>query len=265
MKNKNLIYIVALDGKGTKVMNSDYSIYSIYSWKEYCEKYDIDLFILNNENVKDFMELYEIPPQNFPIWFKEYVYKFAKGYSKIGIVDSDTIVSPYAPNIFDSFSENDFCGVSDLCDLNWILSSISDRKGFFPDFTLDIFKYINAGVLFFGNKHLNVFEKLINLYLTNQKEIDDLCSGGKEQTLLNYVIQSMNIDVRLLEPSWNLLSIHRKNMLNYNWQLNVDPVPYFIKYAYIWHFTGFPIEHRVGLMKNAWMYIEPVYKNIIKN
>ena len=41
-------------------------------------------------------------------------------------------------------------------------------------------------------------------------------------------------------------------MFKHNWQLNIDPDPYFIKYANIWHFTGFPVEERENIMAQVW-------------
>lgn len=238
----SLIYMVAIDSNKSQFKNSDYAQYSLLSWEHWCKKNNVD-FIVNREHDPRF---------TFPIWNKELIYKIGKGYEKIGIVDSDTIISPHAPNIFNLFAEEDFCGVGDLCDLNWLLSSIDARKQFFPNINLDIAQYFNAGVLFFGSKHLKIFEDLLTLYLNNQETIDSLKGGGKEQTLLNYVVQNNRVKVKLLDPSWNLLSIHRKNMFAHNWQLNLDHTPYFLKYAYIWHFTGFPIEDRTRLMQRTW-------------
>jgi len=240
--NRNLIYIVAIDSDKSQFKNSDYAQYAILSWEYWCRKNNVD-FIVNREHDPRF---------TFPIWNKEKIFEIGKDYDKIGIVDSDTIVSPFAPNIFNLFAEDEFCGVGDLCDLNWLFSSIEGRQHFFPKTNLDLMKYFNAGVLFFGNKHLKIFEYLLNLYLSRQEEIDGLKGGGKEQTLLNFVVQSSEVDVRLLTPAWNLLSIHRKNMFTGNWQLKVDQTPYFLKYAYIWHFTGFPVEDRTRLMRETW-------------
>jgi lipopolysaccharide biosynthesis glycosyltransferase len=245
--SKNLIYMVAIDSERSQFKNSDYAQYSIQSWQLWCDKNNVD-FIVNREHDTRF---------TFPIWNKELIYEIGKGYDKIGIVDSDTIISPDAPNIFDLFTEEDFCGVQDLCDLNWLLSSIKGRQHFFPETKMSAMKYFNAGVLFFGSKHLKVFEDLLNLYLSNQKEIDEIKGGGKEQTLLNFVVQSSGVEVKLLTPAWNLISIHRKNMFIPNWQLKKDPTPYFMKYAYIWHFTGFPIEDRTRLMQQTWEVIKP--------
>lgn len=250
MKNKNLIYIVAIDSDTTKIANSDYAQYSLKTWEFWCKKNGVDLIIMR-ENGN--------PPFEFPIWNKEKIYVIGEDYDKIGIVDSDTMVKWDMPNIFELMKDGKFYGVNDLCDINWLLASIHDRQRFFPDVEMDIFKYINAGVLFFGKEHLQVFKTLLDFYLKNQDEIHAIKGGGKEQTLLNFVLQSEGVDIELLSPAWNLLSIHRKNMFQNNWQLKIDPTPYFIKYAYIWHFTGFPIEERVQVMKSTWEATQHMY------
>lgn len=246
--NKNLIYIVAVPDSSAKVNVFDYAKYSVTSWDRYCNKYDIDLLVVDENLDERFAK---------PIWNKEMICAVGQQYDKIGIVDCDTMIHPDAPNIFDMYSDDEFCGVNDLCDLNWLLESISQRQWMFPDVKMNIFKYLNAGVLFFSNKHLHLFKKVLNLYFENKDWIDNWKGGGgKEQTILNFVIQENDINVRLLEPSWNLLSIHRKNMFTHNWQLNLDHTPYFIKYAHVWHFTGFPIEDRVRLMQQTWDLIK---------
>jgi len=240
--NKNLIYIVNIDSATSKFQNSDYAQYSILTWEHYCKRHNIDLIVCTKSD----------PRFKFPIWNKELIYNVGKDYDKLGIVDSDTMVRWDAPNIFDQVEPDKFYGVNDLCDINWLMESIEQRQRFFPNIEIDLMKYLNAGVLFFGKRYLYVFKTLLNFYLENQDEIHKINGGGKEQTLLNFVLKSENVDVSLLEPSWNLLSIHRKNMFQNNWQLKIDPTPYFIKYAYVWHFTGFPIEDRTRLMQQTW-------------
>lgn len=255
--SKNLIYMVAISDSSTKVDNLDYAQYSITSWERYAAKHDID-FLLISQNQRDF---------NRPIWNKELIFEFGRKYDKIAIVDSDTMIHPDAPNLFDFFTEEQFCGVNDICDLNWLFKSINDRQRFFPDTKMNIFTYLNAGVLFLGKKYLYIFEKLLNFYLNNKEDIDSIDGGGKEQTLLNFTLQSENVPITLLDPSWNLLSIHRKNMFIQNWQLypefkgtvwreKPESWPHFMKYGYVWHFTGFPIEDRTYMMSVTWDLIK---------
>lgn len=249
--NKYLIYIVAIDSEQSQFKNSDYAQYSIASWKKWCEKNGVDLVVRTEPDGRF----------RFPIWAKESVYEYGKGYDMIGVVDSDTMIDLNAPNLFLELNPESFYGVNDLCDLNWLFSSIEARQKFFPDHVMDIFKYLNAGVLFFGKKHLEIFERFLNFVLENQDEINEIKGGGKEQTLLNFFLQTNNVDVQLLTPRWNLLSIHRKNMFTNNWQLhptqhvdvnNPNTFPHFLRHANIWHFTGFPVEERARLMSVVW-------------
>lgn len=247
--NKNLIFMVNIFDPKSKVNCNDYAQYSVKSWEYWCKKHNIDFHVVT-ENEGNY---------EFPIWNKELCHHYGQRYDKIGLVDSDTIIRWDAPNIFDHIEDEGIYGVNDLCDLNWLLSSISDRQKFFPDVKIDLTKYLNAGILFFGNKHLPLFKNLLDFYLENKDEIQSIKGGGKEQTLLNFFIQKEGIPVKVLSPEWNLLSIHRKNMFTGNWQLKVDPLPYFAKYSFIWHFTGFPIEDRIRLMRETWEIIKENY------
>lgn len=241
--SKNCIYMVNIPTDSSKIDVRDYAQYSIATWEHYCSRHDIDL-IVNTE---------PDPRFTYPIWNKELVYIKANGYERIGIVDCDTMIRWDAPNIFDLIYPKKIYGVLDHCDLNWLLGSVNDRKHFFPDVDLDIFKYVNAGVIFMCNDQLHIFEKLLDFYLENKTEIEKIKGGGREQTLLNYFIQK-HTEVELLQPSWNLISIHKKNMFGNNWQLKQDAQPYFMRYAWLWHFTGFAIEDRVRIMRETYDY-----------
>lgn len=253
---KYLIYIVAIDSDNHATKNSDYAQYSIKSWENWCKKNGVDL-IVNRTHDERF---------KYPIWNKSKIGDFAENYDFVGMVDSDTMISIDAPNIFRQLNPDKFYGVNDLCDLNWLFSSIEARQHFFPTTQMNIFKYLNAGVLFFGRKYLEIFEKFLTFVLENQDEINGLVGGGKEQTLLNFFLQSNGAEIELLTPAWNLLSIHKKNMFINNWQLHPTKksvvvgdetsYPYFMRYAHIWHFTGFPIEDRVRIMKTVWEITE---------
>ena len=49
-----------------------------------------------------------------------------------------------------------------------------------------------------------------------------------------------------------MLHMHKKEMFSHNWQDGDDKTPFFVKYANIWHFTGFSIEDRINIMKQTW-------------
>jgi hypothetical protein len=48
-------------------------------------------------------------------------------------------------------------------------------------------------------------------------------------------------------------------MLGYNWQLNEDQTPFFIKYANNWMFNGIPKDQRTNLMRDVWNSVKHNY------
>lgn len=248
--SKNLIYIVSISDPNAKVDHSKYSKLCIKSWEYWCKKNKVDLHIVK-EGDKRFSR---------PIWNKELVYKFKNEYEKIGLVDADTMIRWDAPNIFDTFDE-EFCIVKDDTNWSWVCNSIKNYQKFFPEVELDIDNYGNAGVMFFHKKHLHICEKVLNLYLSNKSELDSWNKGGgREQTIFNFTLEQNKVKRTFLSPKWNLISMHKKELFKNNFQLN-DPTPHFIKYGYIWHFTGFSIEDRENMVNQTWNIIKDNYND----
>lgn len=250
--NKNLIYIVAVDHDTSNIKVSSYTDYCIKTWKYWCDKHNVDLQVVTEHDDRF----------GRPIWNKELIYERGKEYDKIGIVDSDTMIRWDAPNIFETFND-EMCGVVDTGDFRWIINSLDAYgKEFFDGWERpELDEYFNAGVLFFSSKHLDVFRQVLDFYLENRETLDNWKKGGgREQTILNYFMTKNKVNKKELLNEWNLFSIHKKDMFKHNWQLNEDKTPYFIKYAYVWHFTGMGADHREGLMKQTWDIIKHNYE-----
>ena len=242
--------MVAINHNSSEYKNTDYSQYSIETWKYWCERNNVDFMLITEHDER----------LGKPIWNKELIFERAKGYDKIGVVDSDTMIKWDAPNIFDEY-DDEFCGVVDNVNLKWVYDSLNVYGKFFKGVEIDIDNYINAGVLFFTKEHLSLFEDILSFYFNNQTELDNWkLGGGKEQTILNYHLQKKNFKRKFLTPSWNLLGMHKKQMFKNNWQLKEDPLPFFVKYGYIWHFTGFSITDRIKLMTQTWQFFGDRYK-----
>ncbi len=247
--SKNLIYMVAIDHNTSEYKNSEYSQYSIKSWEYWCRLNDVDFMLITEHDER----------LGKPIWNKELIFERAEGYDKIGIVDSDTMIKWNAPNMFEMY-DNEFCGVLDNVNLKWVYDSLQVYGKFFDKIDIDIDEYINAGVLFFTKEHLSLFKDILDFYLDNREELDSWNKGGgKEQTILNYHLKKANFKRKFLTPSWNLLGMHKKQMFIYNWQLEDDKTPFFIKYGFIWHFTGFGIPDRITLMEQTWNLLKDHY------
>ena len=241
--SKNLIYTTAIDHNTSEFRNTDYSQYCIASWTVWCKKNNIDFMAITKHDDR----------YKYPVWNKDLIFDLVGDkYDKIIYVDSDTMIKWDAPNPFELYTEDDFCGAIDRSSLRWIINSIQEYGKFFPGIKLDLQNYFNSGVCFFSKKHKHIFEELKELYVNSGSELDKIKGVGKVQTVLNFIIKKNNIKLKEIPPTWNLFSIHKKDMFKHNWQLNEDPTPFFIKYAYIWHFTGFPIEDRTRIMKQVW-------------
>jgi len=250
--NKNLVYMVAVNHKTSTFKNSDYARYAKLAWKFWCRRNKVDLIVVDTHNDK----------YTFPIWNKLDVCDVGKGYDKIAIVDSDTMIHWDAPNPFDMI-DTGLYGVQDNANLRWLNDSVENYGGeFFPDFKLDLEKYVNAGVVYLDNNSLSIYEKLREFYFENQEKLDNWNKGGgREQTLFNYLLQINNYDVKLLPPIWNMFAMHKKDMFSHNFQDGDDKTPHFIKYSWVWHYTGFPIEQRTTLMRQTWQEYGVRYTN----
>ena len=248
--NKNLVYMVAIDHDKSQYKHSDFSQFSVKSWKYWCKKNNVDLHIVTKHK-KEY---------GFPIWNKLDVCEVGKGYDKIAIVDCDTMIKWDAPNIFEQI-ETGIYGINDTANLRWVYDSVNNYGGeFFPNFEMNLEKYINAGVVYLDNSSLSVYDKLRDFYFKNKEKLDSWNrGGGKEQTLFNFVLQTNDYDVKLLPPIWNLVSMHKTELFGYNWQDGDDTTPFFIKYGYVWHFTGFEIEKRFNMMRDTWRLTESKY------
>jgi len=249
--SKQLVYMVAINHNTSQFKNSDYAQYGIKSWESWCKKQDVDFVVVNEHNEK----------YNFPIWNKLDICDVGKKYDKIAIVDSDTMVHWNAPNILNEIDSGIY-GVHDNVNLRWLYDSVSNYgKEFFPEFEIDIDKYINAGVIYLDNNSLSIYEKLREFYFQNKEKLDTWNKGGgKEQTLFNFLLQKNNYDINLLSPIWNMIGMHKKEMFSHNWQDGDDKTPFFIKYSWVWHFTGFPIEQRTSVMQQTWNLVGKNYE-----
>ena len=59
-----------------------------------------------------------------------------------------------------------------------------------------------------------------------------------------------------LPPPFMITHLYRFDWLGYNWQLNEDKTPFFLKYTYIWFFSGFPNRGaRYKLMNQIWVLL----------
>ena len=252
--NKNCIMMVAIEDELSKHSHKTYFEHTIDAWQYYCDKNNIDFFVVRSK----------MPNVKYSVWHKEFVFDYVgDSYEKIGIVDFDTMIKWDAPNIFDLYTD-EFVGVLDQTSISWMDNSQTAYRIAFPQFKdahVGLSEHVNGGVLFFTKDHKPFFEKLKKFYLDNKSVLDNwnIPNTGKEQTLLNFHLKQEGIKCKYLPYSWTTVGMVKKGLLWYNDKLN-DTVPFFFKYTYLWHFTGFPIEQRNQLINQIWADIKTKYQ-----
>jgi hypothetical protein len=262
---KNIIFLIAVRNKDfeKKYGGFGWFEYAIKSWTYWCERNNAELVIYEtpkNPNIKE----HRITWQR---WFDVFdiLDKTGIDYDKVFMNDANSIVHWNCPNFFEMIKGDDrIAGFRDKDNLNWIYESVQGYKDCFNGFNFDINKYVNSNIIF-NKTHKSFFKEFENFYYDNHSELvklqDEVVKKGTDQTPLNYFIQTKNMDVNTTIPwIYNVTHPHRKQLFQYNWQLDEDKTPFFIKYGRHWKFSGMPKDSRTNLMKQTWDLIGHNYE-----
>tara|TARA_R110001606_G_scaffold399069_1_gene580306 strand:- start:1029 stop:2369 length:1341 start_codon:yes stop_codon:yes gene_type:complete len=260
---KNVIFWVGIENPDhkDKYGNYNYFEYSKNTWKHFCKRFDCHFVEFNIPIEKDLFK-FRINWQKAIFCFDELEKQGVK-YDQIALVDSSCMYKWDAPNFFE-LTERKFVGWRDTDNMRWTYDSIMGYKEFFDNFKLDTTKYINSGFIIFNESHKEFFQSFKQLYYDNIDKFcelqDKIVRKGNEQTPLNYWLQKNNIELKTNLPiAFKLTHLHRKEMFGYNWQLNEDNTPYFIKHGYNWIFSGLPKHDRSNIMKQVWDMVKSNY------
>ena len=260
---KNVIWWVGVKNPqlNEKYGNYEYFDYSKNTWKHFCERYDCE-FAEFSEPVEDDLFKFRINWQKAIFVFDELDRRGIE-YDQIALVDSSFMYKWDAPNFFE-LTDHRFTAWHDKDNMRWIYESIQGYKSFFDGFELDQSRYVNSGFIVFNEIHREFFQSFKQLYYDNVDTFvelqDKIVNKGTEQTPMNYWLQINDIDVNLELPlSYKLTHMHRRDLLGYNWQLNEDTTPFFIKYGYNWCFNGLPKDQRPQLMGQTWDIVKDNY------
>ena len=235
--------------------------YSRQSWQYWCKKHDIIFYEYTTPSETDLIA-HRVTWQR---WFDVFDQLETANieYDKIFMVDATSIVKWDAPNVFDLCTDNRFVAWRDADNLNWIYYSVMGWHNYFKDFNLDISKYINCGSAIINETHKPFLEMVKCFYYDNYDNVMSLqtqIKRGTDQTPFNYLLQLHQVPINLELPmAYNIRHLHTKDMFHYNWQLNEDQTPFFIKYGYICRFTGFPKDQRTIVMSRVWDMIKHNY------
>ena len=250
----------------------EYFQYSRNTWEYWCKKNDV-LFVPFETPVEKDLFRFRINWQKAIFLFDE-LKRMNINYDQIALVDSSFMIRWDTPNFFE-LTDRRFTAWRDTDNMRWIHESIQGYEEIFRPHltdlnnatgkTFDTTKYVNSGFMVFNEEHEDLFTSFKQFYYDNIDEFillqDKKVKKGTEQTPMNYWLQVNGVDINTELPiAYKLTHLPRKDMFSYNWQLDEDKTPFFIKYGYNFSFNGIPEDHRNNVMKQTWDMIKDNYK-----
>jgi hypothetical protein len=219
---KNVVFIVDITLKGSQrdvgrwaETRSDPYVFCTKAWKKWCDKNDCELFVLNEE---------VLPHSEMPVsWQRYYVFDLLEAngidYDQVMYVDADTIPHPDCPNVF-QMSDRKFCFVHNEGSYDWILRSIENySKYFFDGYMIPWTDYFDSGMLIFNKEHKQFFQEILNFFHSNREnllQVESKWHAGTDQTPVNFLTHTLNIDYKRLPYEYNMCDMFRKELLNDN-------------------------------------------------
>lgn len=242
MATKNIIFMIDIKLEEKKNRTDAYK-YSIDSWKRWGEKNNAQIMVLN-ESLFDFSEMR-------PNWYKYYVFQLLEQsnieYDQILYVDSDTIVHPNCPNVFE-MSDRKYCIVHNQGSYDWLFRSMEIySKYLFNNHMFDFLRYFNSGFMLFNKDHEPFYNAVLQFYQEHKKTIlwiQDTYKVGTDQPIVNFLLDLYKIEAKFLPYEFNGqdLALHEG--------LTEDLL--FWKFCYVAHFNALPNNHE-SKVSNHWM------------
>ena len=229
----------------------DYKEWCLKSWKPWCEKHGIELFILSDElRDKTIMK---------PTWQRWHVFEILEAngidYGQVALVDVDTMIHPNAPNFFE-LTNGEYSGVQDDLMVEWVHNSIVGYQDMFPDTKFDWTTYMNNGFIVMSPKHKKLCKTITDFYYANEDELrmrqHQTLKKGSDQTPVNYLVRREKNPITHLSKKWNFTHMHIRGVLQ-NFL--------FLDCAWLYHFNGFDKSMRNDIMKQTWQEMERRYEN----
>ena len=227
----------------------DYKEWCFKSWKLWCKKNNVELFVLDQE-LRDRTMMK-------PTWQRWHVFDVLEAnevdYNQIALVDVDTMIHPEAPNFFDE-TNGEFSGVNDDLMVEWVHNSIVGYQDMFPNVNFDWITYFNCGFIVVNKKHKKLCKSITDFYYSNESELRNrqhkTLRKGSDQTPVNYLVRKGGYKITHLSKKWNFTHMHQRGVLH---------EALFLDCAWIYHFNGFEKTMRNDLMRKTWDEMKRIF------
>ena len=207
--------------------------------------------------------LYDWDEMTIP-WQRYHLFKILEhnnvDFDQVLMVDSDTIVHPDTPNFFE-MTERKYVGVLDLGCWEWTGRSLRLYKDLFDNYKVDRGLYFNGGFQIVNEVHREFFDEVLEFYFDNQDILREKQKTGlgTDQTPINYLVQTKEIDLKILPSTYNLHHMVSKNLLNFGQSWWGDSLQNLYEQAWVYHFNAIPTN---SLDRGSDYFVKRVYEEL---
>ena len=260
----NVVFWVGVKSDNPTVLekhgNFDYFEYSRKTWKHWCDINNVYFYEYDSTD-------YDTSKHKitWTRWFDVFdkLNELDIQYDKVAVIDGSTMIKWDCPNFFNQCN-TELTAFQSLENIRWIMQGIDSYSTLFQNFAFDYKKYVSCGFQVFDKRHKAFLNDLKKFYFNNYEQITHLeksVKRGTDQPIYNYMLQIKNTPVNMnLPKSFWVMHMTRFGWFNHNWQFGDNKHPYFIRYGYIWVFSGFDRTQRTSLMKQTWDIIKENYE-----
>jgi hypothetical protein len=264
---KNVLFWIGVRSNSEYLRNKHgdfkYLDYSKRVWEIWCKDNDVIFFEYTTPSESD----HTAHKPTWTRWFDviDQIETAGIDWKKIALIDGSTMVRRGTPNFFEMVGD-DLVAFRSLENLRWVSEGVNGYANMFPDVKFDMAKYISCGFQIFSKKHVPFLKELKQFYYGNYNDImklqNESVKRGTDQPVYNYLLQRHNINVDMSLPKpFMLTHMNRFDWFSYNWQLKSDMTPFFLKYGYIYFYSGFTNRgDRESLMQQTWEIIKGEYE-----
>jgi len=167
-------------------------------------KITIPSFVKYSKKCNADLKFFECNPENHysdNTLVKSQLWKKTTEYEQVLFIDIDSVISNFAPNIFNLYNKDDFvvCSGGTWNRTNpWSLIQFKTHEKYnvFPDYT------INTSLMLFNKSHFKVFEK--PLFYENDK----IENPNINQEYINICLKKYSINYKFFHNSWQRIDYH---------------------------------------------------------
>ena len=201
--SKNIVFIPP-EGSNQKQRE-----YSINSWQYFCDRYDVELHVIQDSISDDI-------PLN---WHKYYLFDILEynniEYNQILIAGPNTLLHPDCPNLFD-LSENKYCIIPNEANFGEIIKGTEILSNQFKEH-FSFYECGDSNIQIVNKNHKKLFGILKEYYYNNKDIINQLSQEIKinpEQLILNFLIkEELHKELKLLPWKYNMTNMNVREII----------------------------------------------------